>query len=479
MAACCAIGALVIYKLMSIYSHLPQLRSATLEKDEAQPKNDEGLNVDQKSDAGPQTCRFSLHGLTCMSCVSAVEKSLRAAPGVQEVSVSLHALTAFVTFDATQISPRELQSAVENTGFAAQLSGNEDDWKSQWTTAATSRQRSIQEWQDAFNKSVLAGLLVFSLDTLSPWIDRPSLVTAFGVIANAVTAVSILWLAGAIHREALAALRHGRLDTSTLSSAGLLCVLASASLQELLGQSEGRGTVPLTSACMLLTLTIGVKLIKCAVSKRSSQLPTLLASALPDTASLLLATNGGRIKQAVPLHLIQPGDLVHIETGASFPGDCVIVEGEASVLQTIVNGELDPVNVKVGESVHAGSTNCGCAVIGNVLRVGKDTWLGNTLNAISRANREKSSLESFSDRFLDWFGTVVLALAVASAILQLKDKASLLAVLNKTASILLCACPCTMGMGIPVCLMAAIREYFHILGFKAADIEQEMLMMLE
>ena len=215
----------------------------------------------------------------------------------------------------------------------------------------------------------------------------------------------------------------------------------------------------MSSPCMLVAMTIGVKLIKCAVSKQSSQLPTLLASALPDFVQIVLDDKvGAVVTKEIPLALLRAGDTIKVQANATFPGDCVITEGKTSVLQTIINGELDPVAINVGDIVQAGSTNRGASVVARVIKAGQDTWLGSTLRALSKANANKSELQIYSDRFLDWFSIAVSGLALGLAIDQWLNGATPGEMLDRTAAILLCACPCTMGMGIPVCLMAATRE---------------------
>ena len=56
-------------------------------------------------------------GMTCASCSTRVEKALRRVPGVQAASVNLATEQAAVTYDAAQVSPTQLQAAVESAGY--------------------------------------------------------------------------------------------------------------------------------------------------------------------------------------------------------------------------------------------------------------------------------------------------------------------------------------------------------------------------
>ncbi|WP_336170191.1 heavy metal translocating P-type ATPase [Ensifer sp. MJa1] len=59
-----------------------------------------------------------VEGMTCASCVSRVEKAIRAVPGVTSASVNLATERADVRFDATA-RPADIVKAIENAGYGA------------------------------------------------------------------------------------------------------------------------------------------------------------------------------------------------------------------------------------------------------------------------------------------------------------------------------------------------------------------------
>ena len=56
-----------------------------------------------------------IEGMHCMHCSGAVEKALRAVPGVREVSVDLASKTA--TVEAEGVSDADLSKAVTDAGY--------------------------------------------------------------------------------------------------------------------------------------------------------------------------------------------------------------------------------------------------------------------------------------------------------------------------------------------------------------------------
>lgn len=59
---------------------------------------------------------LAVEGMNCGHCTSAVEKALRAVPGVRDVSVELASKTATVEIDAS-VSDEALQKAVTDAGY--------------------------------------------------------------------------------------------------------------------------------------------------------------------------------------------------------------------------------------------------------------------------------------------------------------------------------------------------------------------------
>lgn len=60
---------------------------------------------------------LSITGMTCGGCVRSVTGVLQALPGVESVSVSLEQAQAQVRFDDAQVTPAQLEAAIEDAGF--------------------------------------------------------------------------------------------------------------------------------------------------------------------------------------------------------------------------------------------------------------------------------------------------------------------------------------------------------------------------
>ncbi|MBI2001117.1 MAG: heavy metal translocating P-type ATPase [candidate division NC10 bacterium] len=66
---------------------------------------------------GPKRVELPVFGLTCAKCVQAVEKALRAVPGVTKATVNLASARAFVEYDPAQTGVPALERAIRDAGY--------------------------------------------------------------------------------------------------------------------------------------------------------------------------------------------------------------------------------------------------------------------------------------------------------------------------------------------------------------------------
>src|SRR5580698_3109443 len=102
--------------------------------------------------------------MTCASCTGTVETELGKMPGVTTVAVSLATESAKVSFDRGLVGPREMVERVEELGFDAMLSDQQDATQLQSLT----RTKEVQEWRHRFQWSVAFALPVFLLGMVAP-----------------------------------------------------------------------------------------------------------------------------------------------------------------------------------------------------------------------------------------------------------------------------------------------------------------------
>lgn len=67
------------------------------------------------------TSVLKINGMKCENCAGRVKKAVQSLAGVNEVAINLEAKTATVTYDASQIDPAGMASAIENLGHGYEV----------------------------------------------------------------------------------------------------------------------------------------------------------------------------------------------------------------------------------------------------------------------------------------------------------------------------------------------------------------------
>lgn len=60
---------------------------------------------------------LTVKGMTCMGCVGSVKNLLAQVPGVSGVGITLDNGQVAISYDATQASPDQLKSAINDGGY--------------------------------------------------------------------------------------------------------------------------------------------------------------------------------------------------------------------------------------------------------------------------------------------------------------------------------------------------------------------------
>jgi mercuric transport protein len=76
--------------------------------------------------AEARTVELAVEGMTCASCTFAVKAALKKLDGVKDAKVSYREKKAVVTYDPDRVTPEDLVSAVDKTGFTASLPESTD-----------------------------------------------------------------------------------------------------------------------------------------------------------------------------------------------------------------------------------------------------------------------------------------------------------------------------------------------------------------
>lgn len=197
-------------------------------------------------------------------------------------------------------------------------------------------------------------------------------------------------------------------------------------------------------ALLVVIMLLGHWLEMASLAGTRSALDSL-AALLPQDAERVTPDGIEKVSLA-DLHL---GDVVVVRPGGSIPADGVVVDGSASVDESMVTGESTPVARSVGDAVVAGTVSTDSNLRVKVTAIGDDTTLANIQRLVQEAQNSTTPTQLLADRaagWLFWFalGAALLTFAVWFFLGQPENA------LARTISVLVIACPHALGLAIPL-----------------------------
>ena len=117
-----ALGAALLWFFLGKRTPVP---AAGLSPSTAHLERSDGSNEtgEDYSPAALDLTRLSISGMTCASCVMAIDRTLRAVPGISEATVNLAAEQAAISFDPRHVTPAEMISTIKGIGYGARVAG--------------------------------------------------------------------------------------------------------------------------------------------------------------------------------------------------------------------------------------------------------------------------------------------------------------------------------------------------------------------
>ncbi|OAD03208.1 hypothetical protein MUCCIDRAFT_143399 [Mucor lusitanicus CBS 277.49] len=435
--------------------------------------------------------QLQIYGMTCASCVNAIEREISKLDGVESIAVNLITESGSITYNQAVIGPRQIVEAVEELGFNALVSEKTRNVQLE----SLSKVREIRQWRKAFFQSFLFAFPVFVVAMVMPefaWgraiLDTPSHLVPglflfdlvqWGLSTPVQFIIGKRFLVSAYQSTKHRAPTMDVLVALSTLSAYFFSVLSM--LRSVLMASPTRPSIFFeTSATLITFITAGRYLENMAKGQSSSALSKLM-SLTPSTAMLVQFADTADEKSVVasekqiPSELVQINDYLKIVPGDKIPTDGVLFSGESSIDESMITGEVDPVNKRAGDTVIGGTVNGLGTFIMRATRVGSDTALSQIVRLVEDAQVNKAPIQGFTDRVAGVFVPVVLCLGVSTLVVWsvlvgcfgVERMPSLLqheinkegngdwffVCLKLCISVVIVACPCALGLATPTAVM--------------------------
>ncbi|MGE0151758.1 MAG: heavy metal translocating P-type ATPase [Reyranellaceae bacterium] len=273
----------------------------------------------------------------------------------------------------------------------------------------------------------------------------------------------VLWAGWPFFVRAFHSLRTRHLNMFTLIAMGtgvawgysVLATMAPQLFPDTLRGPHGTVAVYFEAAAVITVLVLLGQVLELRARESTSGAIRALLDLAPKTARRI--AEGGDDEE-VPVDAIMPGDRLRVRPGEKIPVDGVMLDGRATIDESMVTGESMPVTKEKGAAVIAGTLNRTGGFVMQARKVGADTMLARIVQMVAEAQRSRAPIQRLADAVSGWFvPAVILAAVLAFAAWWFFGPEPRLAfALVAAVSVLIIACPCALGLATPMSIMVGV-----------------------
>ncbi|TFH19039.1 heavy metal translocating P-type ATPase [Candidatus Bathyarchaeota archaeon] len=394
-------------------------------------------------------------GMTCAACVAAVEKALGRVPGVESAVVNLATERAFVKYNPKVTSIVDLREAVRSQGYDVADEKEVDVYEKELEKA---KKRVIRSW--LFTIPIILWMIpemIFGVMWPTPFL--------FNLGITILSAPAIFWVGWPTIKSGWASVTHGSANMDLLIAMGTIIawLTGPASFVSPLFNYAGSST-------MILSFNLTGKYYEALAKGQSSQAIRQLLKM--EAKSALVLVDGA--EKEIPMDQVKAGDVMIVKPGEKIPTDGRVAMGESSVDESMATGESMPVTKHVGDEVIGATVNQDGLLHVEATRIGKDTFLAQIVKMVEEAQGTKVPIQKFADDVIAIFVPVVIVVAFLTLVAWMvlpspfnrvlawgdtfipwvdTSLPQLMLAISAMISVLVIACPCSLGLATPTALM--------------------------
>ena len=389
---------------------------------------------------------IKIEGMTCSACSSGLEKYLNKQEHVLDASVNLVMSTAEVTYEEP-ITLEDINRFVKEAGFSSK--GKYDPLK--------------EEKQDKTKKVLLIifGILAIFLMYVSmghmiklpiiPFLHMKHHPINYAISLIVLT-IPFLIYGFDIFKSGLKNLFHKSPNMDTLVGIGVL----SSFLYSLYGtymiwKGHNEFVENLyfeSSAIVIYFIKLG-RLIDSISKDKTKEAIKDLVTITPDKALKMVKGK----ETVITLDLIKKGDVLISKPGTKIAVDGTIKSGSAHLNESFITGESVPVKKQKGDKVIAGSINYDGYIEYTAENIGRKSTISNIVKLVLEATNSKTKIALLADKICSIFVPMVMVIAILSLMINLIMHNSFHDSLNIFVSVLVVACPCSLGLATPLAVV--------------------------
>jgi copper-(or silver)-translocating P-type ATPase/heavy metal-(Cd/Co/Hg/Pb/Zn)-translocating P-type ATPase len=269
----------------------------------------------------------------------------------------------------------------------------------------------------------------------------------------ALTTLVLFWGGWPFLRRAVASVRNRSANMFTLIAMGTLAAWGFSMVALLAPHALDTRDLYFEAAAVIITLVLAGQVMELRARQRTGHALRALMDLAPATAWKLQSDSSFH---EVPLDKVMVDDILRVRPGGKIPVDGVIISGQSTIDESMLTGESLPVEADPGGKVRAGTINGAGSFDLQAVGVGASTMLAQIVELVATAQRARAPVQDLADRVAAVFVPLVVVVALLAFAAWLIFAGSLSLAVTAAVSVLIIACPCAIGLAVPMAIMVGV-----------------------
>lgn len=392
---------------------------------------------------------LKIDGMTCSACSSGLEKYLNKQDGIKQASVNLIMNNANIEYDDKKLTLEQIEKFVEKAGFSSLGIDNFEK----------KEKKKTNEKYKLISITIISILVLYTSMShmvglpVIPFLNMMTYPINYAISLFVLTTI-VLILGKDIIKNGYKNLIHKTPNMDTLVMIGVLASYIYSiyeTIQILKGHIMHVESLYYESAAIVIFFIEIGRFVENKNKDKTKEALQQLMSITPNNAVIM--RDGQEV--TVTLDEIKKGDIVICKPGEKIAVDGEVVEGTTHINEAFITGESIPIKREAGAKVIAGSINFEGTIKYKAEKIGKESTVSEIVRLVTQATSTKAPIAKIADTISGYFVPVVLVIAMIAFILWFIISKNVATAINIFVSILVVACPCSLGLATPLAIVIA------------------------
>ncbi len=383
---------------------------------------------------------LKIDGMTCSACSNGLEKYLKRQAGIIDVNVNL--ILAIATIAYENIKIKDIENYIKEAGF-----------------------KSLGEFKtfddnNTFKKEkkllIIYGILLIILMyiTMSHMLSLPNLDNYPKIYALILILFSLIFLVYGfdIIKNGFKNLIHQipNMDTLVTFSVTFSLIYSFYGVFKIFNNELSYlHNLYFESACMVIYFIKLGRFIENISKDKTKDAIKSLVQITPQYA--IIKKNNKEIK--ITIDEVKVDDILICHPGEKIAVDGIVISGKTYVNESFITGESKPVLKEKKSNVIAGSINYDGVITYKAKKIGRDSTISEIVKMAVEATNSKTKIQRIADKVSGIFVPIIFIIALITLLIHLLIGHSFNLSLNYFVTVLVVACPCALGLAVPLVIV--------------------------